>query len=627
MPVVTLFWGADPANSITGTGVLASQSALVAASGGLGVFGSGELQAQAAALGAAGVVEIVGAGVLEAQSSAITGSGFLSVTGTGVLEAQAATVVGVDAQTIPAVVYDGLQSHLLHTGGPAGAADGAGLTVVWAGTFNSDGSAMVLADIPGTVPALLIRNADNTIDFIGGTSGAVFSNSTAAVAASLGFLIVLASANGTASHLYVIHAAGLITGTNTPGSATNLDLTADWFFGADGGAVDFLDADTAMWWADDSFIDFSDSDNREQFWDTTNDLLRVPGADGSNPTDGALSPLVCHKNHAASHTVNSGTGGDADTAGSFEDGTSPGAYAADFVPEAGSITGTGVLATQAAAVDGAGAVEITGTGVLEAQAATVSGGARDAQNVLSEAVAGYEMKDASNTVVADEFTVFADLTGNGNQLDTTITSLPGVAIPRQEGGGLVWAECDAPNTNLGNAAITNALRDCFAAGGTAYCIVRPDSDGESDLGRVWGGMVGEQQVRVRSQVSTNLQFSYAQIWTTTNLSVRHSTAVPVNTVHALAVTRDDSNGTDISDLTLRLNGDPETPATGLTVDASPAGSTTAATNTLRVGSNAGTNFTFDGGLYLIYFWDTILSEDDLALLDAYAESEYGVTLV
>ena len=40
----------------------------------------------------------------------------------------------------------------------------------------------------------------------------------------------------------------------------------------------FLDADTALWWADDGYIDFSDSAKREEFWDTTNDLLRNPGS-------------------------------------------------------------------------------------------------------------------------------------------------------------------------------------------------------------------------------------------------------------------------------------------------------------------------------------------------------------
>ena len=238
---------------------------------------------------------------------------------------------GDGSQTIPAVVYDGVQGYMLHTGGPTGAADGATLTFVWAGTFNSDGSAMTLLDIPGTVPVKITRQSDNTIDFVGGTAGAVFSNSTTAVAASLGFLIILASCNGTSSTLKVVHAAGTITGTNTTGSASSLDLTADWFLGSDGGASEFLDADTALWWINDAEIDFTDADNIEQFWDTTNDLLRNPGSDGSNPTDGT-QPLICHKSAASSHPTNSGTGGDADTAGTFTDGTSPGTYAEDFVP-------------------------------------------------------------------------------------------------------------------------------------------------------------------------------------------------------------------------------------------------------------------------------------------------------
>lgn len=231
---------------------------------------------------------------------------------------------------IPAVVYDGVQGYMLHTGGPAGAADGAALTVVWAGTFNSDGSAMTLLDIPGSVPVKLTRNADNTISFAGGAAGAVFENVTAAVAASLGFLIVLASCDGAASVMKVVHAAGTITGTNTPGAAASLDLTTDWFLGSDGGSAEFLDADTALWWIDGQHIDFADADSIEQFWDTTGDTLRDPGADGSNPLDGAFSPLVCHKSSAAGHATNAGPGGDADEAGIFADGASPGTYAEDI---------------------------------------------------------------------------------------------------------------------------------------------------------------------------------------------------------------------------------------------------------------------------------------------------------
>lgn len=253
----------------------------------------------------------------------------------GASSAAAEVEVGdASGDAIPAVVYDGVQGFLKHTGGPVGAADGAALTVAWAGTFNSDGSAMTLLDIPGSVPVKLTRNADDTILFEGGAAGAVFENATAAVAASLGFLIVLASCDGTAATLKVVHAAGTITGTNAPGSAASLDLTADWFLGADGGAAEFLDADTALWWIASQAFDFTDADSIEQFWDTTADTLRDPGATGANPLDGAASPLVCHKSSAASHTVNVGTGGDADTAGVFADGTSPGSYAGDFVPAA-----------------------------------------------------------------------------------------------------------------------------------------------------------------------------------------------------------------------------------------------------------------------------------------------------
>jgi hypothetical protein len=231
---------------------------------------------------------------------------------------------------IPAVVYDGVQGYMLHTGGPSGAADGAELTICIQCTFNSDGSDMVLAFGDGTVPYRLVRNSDNTIDFIGGTAGAVFSVSTTAVAASLGLVTIVASATGTDAGLTVTHALGTITGINTAGSASNLDLTADLYFGSVDGADDFLDADVHVIWLDAVYLDAEDPDIIEQFVDTSTNTPRDPGADGSNPLDGDHAPLVCHKAPAATHTVNAGTGGDADTAGVFTDGTSPGSYAGDF---------------------------------------------------------------------------------------------------------------------------------------------------------------------------------------------------------------------------------------------------------------------------------------------------------
>lgn len=261
---------------------------------------------------------------------------FRTITRDKLISALASEVVGSapSSSAIPSVIYDGVTDHLKHTAGPSGVSNGATLTFAWEGEFQSDGSAMTLLDIPGTVPVKITRQSDNTIDFVGGTSGAVFSNSTAAVAASLGRLIILASCNGTSSTLKVVHASGTITGTNTPGSATDLDLTADWYLGSDGGAAEFLDAYTGMWWVDDAEIDFTDTENIEDFWDTTNDKLRDPGSDGSNP--GGDQPLICHADHSADHTTNRGSGGDADAGSNSGDATSPGSYSGDYTPVAPS---------------------------------------------------------------------------------------------------------------------------------------------------------------------------------------------------------------------------------------------------------------------------------------------------
>lgn len=293
-----------------------------------GFFGASGRQAPAAFTLTHPLSEVLTESFLDTPSDAAAGTQTVAL---GVAdEVTTALPMTALSNAIPAVIYDGAFDFLKHTGGPAGATDGTTGTFVWAGTFNSDGSAMTLIDIPGTVPVKLERQPDNRIDFVVGTAGAVCSNSTAAIASSLGFLIVLASFSGTTSHLYVIHSAGTITGVNTAGTSASVDLTADWFLGAAGGASSFLDADISMWWADDSFIDFSVSNNREEFWDTTNGLLRDPGSDGSNPS--GTQPLVCHVEYAASHLDNRGSGGIADTGSFGDDATSPGAFADDYNP-------------------------------------------------------------------------------------------------------------------------------------------------------------------------------------------------------------------------------------------------------------------------------------------------------
>ena len=332
-----------------------------------------------------------------------------------------------DGNAIPAVVYDGVQGYLKHTGGPAGAADGAALTAVWAGTFNSDGSAMTLLDIPGTVPVRLSRQADDTILFEGGAAGAVFSNETAAVAASLGFLVILASCNGTSSTLKVVHAAGTITGSNTAGSAGDLDLTADWFLGAAGGASAYLDADTALWWIDDAAIDFTDADNIEQFWDTAAHTLRDPGAAGANPTDGA-APLVCHKSVAATHSTNAGTGGDADTAGIFTDGTSLGTYAEDYV--SASAATIALMDTKTSAADGTvytftgvdiGAVASDRIVAVTVHSENTVGDGTRAVTIGGNAATEIESFSAANGSARTTTAIFALAVPSGTNADVVVT--------------------------------------------------------------------------------------------------------------------------------------------------------------------------------------------------------------
>jgi hypothetical protein len=448
---------------------------------------------------------------------------------------------------------------------------------------------MTVLDIPGTVPVQLIRQSDNTIDFVGGTAGAVFSNSTAAVAASLGFLIILASCNGTASTLKVVHAGGTITGTPTAGSAASLDLTADWYLGSDGGSGNFLDADTALWWLDDAEIDFTDADNIEQFWDTTNNLLRDPGTDGSNPVDGAGAPLICHRDHSSTHTVNVGSGGDADGGSNSGDGVSPGNYAGDF-------------------------------------------GVETALAVLANAVAWYEPRDASN-VKADGNTTFSqltDLSGNGNHLlQGTAANRPTVAA----GGGLTWADFDGSDDFMLTSGATASLMNNANAGGTVIIIYHADAAPAFD--RIWakvdsGGSFTDENMVNEEVGAGDLNFSWG--WVFTGTSRRFDSNPDFASwagVRRLLGYRADKSDSGAGGAVCTVDGDDLTSGSGV-VNINGGGFSGTPEDLsggeLRLSGIPGFSRNLDGGVYALAFWDTILSNTDFNAVRDYFATEFGVAL-
>lgn len=239
--------------------------------------------------------------------------------------------------SIPATVLNGVSNYRAFTTAPTGAAAGSAWTVVWAGTFQSDGSAMTLREIRnGTgVVMSLRRTATNTIEFKGwqsDASTAVFSNVTSAVPASTGRVIILASCSGTTSYLEVVKVSDGTrqTGTNTPGTAGNIDATGVWYYGRTQGGSEYLDA-IVNYEADAAeAIDFSQSGSREEFYDSSNNEIRDPGSDGSNPF--SAQPLVSFQGVASDFLTNAGSGGDADEGSNSGNTTSPGEWAADYSP-------------------------------------------------------------------------------------------------------------------------------------------------------------------------------------------------------------------------------------------------------------------------------------------------------
>jgi hypothetical protein len=333
--------------------------------------------------------------------------------------------------TVPAIDYDGFQSQLFKAGGFDGVSDGADISYAEFWLPAVDGVEMVLAFGDGTVPWVVLRNSDNEYEFIGGVAGAVFHVVTDPVPLSVGRVLVLATATGTTASLTVTDATGTEVGVNTPGSATNLDFTADTRFGSWDGSTGMQQGTVHQKWFDTTYIGpANDADVIEQFLNTTTHALRNPGTDGSNPLDGDHNPVACFKDPAGSHFVNSGSGGDADTgaggSGIFAAGVSPGDYAEDFSPGNDVVLTPGVAAAAAAAVD----PFIEGNTVVSPAAAIAAASAIDPSvdtgGAAMPAIVAGSIVNATQAASSSEQTYFADYdpgAGSNRQVYCVMTAV------------------------------------------------------------------------------------------------------------------------------------------------------------------------------------------------------------
>lgn len=496
-------------------------------------------------------------------------------------------IPNVGSDQIPAVIYNGVTDYLKHSSGPSGASDGTTGTFVWVGQFNSNDSAMRLYDIPGTTPIVLERKSDNTLNFEVDSSGAICSAVTTAIGSSVGLVGVYASFSGTQARLYVTTSTGTITGTPSSGSTGSADLTADWYLGANGGASDFLDANTSMWWADDSYIDFSSTSNINEFWSSTAGLPRNPGANGSNYT--GSQPLILHIDNALTHTSNDGSGGDADAGSISGNDTSPGEWAADV----GEDPGLAVLAT---------------------------------------AEAWWAADDGSNTTTSGNMETLVDKSGNGNDLtQATAGNRPSVAT---DGDGNTYMDFDGTDDVLECTSPTAALMNNFDTGGTYVGVYDPDNAGENGSGRLWSKNSSFETFLVANGtggVETRVRFDFA----TTDLEA--ATYENGTTDHGsgqkfiFTVRFDKSNGL-ISNLRMSINGVAMTSSgTGVngmqqTLGPAAGASSDLSGNTFSYSNRSATDRSFDGKRYEDAIWDSDLSDSDLDDVVSYLASKYNITL-
>lgn len=523
----------------------------------------------------------------------VTAAGTIALQSTPINITASAGLPGFDfaAQvglTIPAVVYDGVQSYMAYTSGPAGVSAGPALTLVWAGTFNSDAPNQTFFDIPSNVIPVRLQKEASGITFSAKT---VFSNTVVGVSAGLGFINILAACSGTESILKVAHAGGILTGTNTPGTPNNLSLQSDWGLGAEvsGSAPqNFLDANTAYWWADNSFIDVSASAGVEQFWDTSAKTVRLLGSDGSNPLDGDHAPLITHQRNAANHNQNSGSGGTPDIATIFSDATSPGNYSPDYIAD-------------------------------------------PALAILASAAGWWEADSGSNTFHASSLTMdqLTDLTGNGNHFTQSVTAnKPLVATS----AGLTYVDFDGSNDYMTMASGPPSIMNNFNTGGTFIVAAHADSPGGGNLARIFqkrtsAGADSGEMIFIQETSAPRLAFQYDFATTdgrddTTNNIAQYNQAW-------VAGARVDKTG-GIADLVVNVNGSALSEGSGLTnVDGLTHGAGAVVNlsgGSMYLGNRTDLIRAYNGGIYAMAVFATVLSDADYALVETHFANKAGVTL-
>lgn len=230
---------------------------------------------------------------------------------------------------LEAVTFDGSSDYLRHTSS-TGFTDGKQITVsYWVYPYSVTGYQGMVWDFGNA------RYSQGSHSYINGSGGRLiglrnssnsyilrFDASTGTFTANEWHHVLVSVDLATNSkQIYVNDTAA--SGTWSDYSNDNIDLTRTGYTIADGSDVSYgpdrLNADLANFWMDDSYIDISNSTNREKFISASGTPVDA-GSDGSTPT--GSQPLIYIKGDAStwnSATQNLGSTSDFTMSGSVVD--------------------------------------------------------------------------------------------------------------------------------------------------------------------------------------------------------------------------------------------------------------------------------------------------------------------
>jgi Cadherin domain len=475
-----------------------------------------------------------------------------------------------DDGLVPATRFEGTSTVLRRAANPTGAADGVN------GTFAIPIKMMGDADPFDTklqyiwsneTGSYIRRNADGKVEALFADSAGVERAkiiSTNELEVGDGWVMLLVNPD----KMYFGNTDE--TGTRTTGAATDIDWTSGFNWGEDSAGGNRGNFEIARPWLALEAYDLTLQANRDKFFTalTPLDLADIK-TDGSGPTGTQALDLLPNGYSAVSQ--NAGSGGNYSTVGTPREGTGP------------------------------------------AGAALTSG--RTGLTVLGEAQVWWAVDDVENTITGGNVETLANKGIGG-----TVNATQAIASQRPvetDTAGVISAEYDAMDDLL-VAAAAQFPANFISGGGTVVFVARPDTGGN---GRLYGKR--NTNLFLSGDGGAGLQINY---WIShgggTSTSNSGADDWPDGTIGILDVRLDGAALTAVSDIRMFLNG------TQLTLSGSGynSGYQDESAHDLALGNRAEADRTLDGALYEVAFWNTELSDTDMAFVRSHLATKYGVTL-